>query len=89
MEWRTALDQLKSEIRAWPDIAAQFTFKGQRRLPPSDPRTMPALMQLNAITPPIFSGIDQSPVPVLLPFDVGMYLSDARDRRTGEPVARA
>jgi murein DD-endopeptidase MepM/ murein hydrolase activator NlpD len=75
VEWRTVLDQIKSEIRAWPNIADRLTFKGQRRLPPSDPRTMPALMQLNAVTLPIFSGINQSPVPVLLPFDAGMYLS--------------
>ena len=46
VEWRTVLDQIKSEIRAWPNIAERFTFNGRRLLPPSDPRTMPALMQL-------------------------------------------
>jgi murein DD-endopeptidase MepM/ murein hydrolase activator NlpD len=82
MEWRTVLDQFKSEIRAWPEIADRFTFNGRRRLPPSDPRTMPALMQLNAVTLPIFTGINQSPVPVLLPFDTGMFLNA---RATGTP----
>jgi hypothetical protein len=75
VEWRTVLDQIKSEIRAWPNIADRFTFNTRRLLPPSDPRTMPALMQLNAVTLPIFTSINQSPVPVLLPFDTGMYLS--------------
>ncbi len=82
VEWRTVLDQFKSEIRAWPEIADRFTFNGRRRLPPSDPRTMPALMQLNAVTLPIFTGINQSPVPVLLPFDTGMFLNA---RATGAP----
>lgn len=82
VEWRTVLDQIKSEIRAWPNIAERFTFNGRRLLPPSDPRTMPALMQLNAVTLPIFAGINQSPVPVLLPFDTGMYLSA---RASGAP----
>ncbi len=89
VEWRTALDQFKSEIRAWPDIADRFTFKGQRRLPPSDPRTMPALMQLNAITLPIFSGINQKSsagAAAVRCRDVSQY---ARDRRTSEPIARA
>jgi len=84
VEWRTVLDQLKSEIGAWPNIADRFTFTGRRRLPPSDPRTMPALMQLNAVTLPIFAGISQSPVPVLLPFDSGMYLNA---RANGAPAS--
>ncbi|GAB1715999.1 MAG: peptidase M23B [Nitrobacter sp.] len=83
VEWRTVLDELKSEIRASPDIAARFTFNALRRLPPSDPRTMPALMQLNAVTLPLFASINQSPVPVLLPFDAGRYLSE---RSTGAPA---
>ena len=47
-----------------------------------DPRSMPALVQLNAITSPIFPGIGRSPVPVLLPFDTASYL-DAR--QSGAP----
>ena len=43
---------------------------------------MPALVQLNAMTSPIFPGIGRSPVPVLLPFDPASYL-DAR--RNGAP----
>ena len=38
---------------------------------------MPALVQLNAVTSQIFTGIGRSPVPVLLPFDTAAFL-DAR-----------
>jgi murein DD-endopeptidase MepM/ murein hydrolase activator NlpD len=76
VEWRTVLDQLKSEIEDRPAIAGRFTFNALRHLPWSDPRTMPALMQLNAVTLPLFTRINQSPVPVLLPFDTGMYLAE-------------
>ena len=52
VEWRAALDQLRSEINALPAVASAFTFSGQRRLPASDPRSTPALVQLNAVTSP-------------------------------------
>ena len=74
VEWRAALDQLRSEIGAQPAIVSAFTFTGQRRLPAFDPRSMPALVQLNGVTSQLFTGIGQSPVPVLLPFDAGAYL---------------
>ena len=77
VEWRAALDQLRTEINTQPAVASAFTFSGQRRLPASDPRTMPALVQLNAVTSQIFTGIGRSPVPVLLPFDTAAFL-DAR-----------
>jgi len=77
VEWRAVLDQLRSEISATPSVASAFTFSGQRRVPASDPRSTPALMQLNAVTSKIFAGIDRSPVPVLLPFDTAAFL-DAR-----------
>jgi len=77
VEWRAALDQLRSEINAQPTVASAFTFLGRRRLAPSDPRSMPALLQLNAVTSQIFTGIGRSPVPVLLPFDTPAFL-DAR-----------
>ena len=77
VEWRAALDQLRSEINTEPAIASAFTFLGQRRLAAFDPRSMPALVQLNAVTSPIFAGIGRSPVPVLLPFDTAAFL-DAR-----------
>jgi murein DD-endopeptidase MepM/ murein hydrolase activator NlpD len=35
---------------------------------------MPALIQLNAVTSPFFTGIGRSPVPVLLPFDTAAFL---------------
>ena len=77
VDWRAALDQLRQEINAQPAVAASFSFAPQRRVPASDPRSMPALVQLNARTSPIFPGIGRSPVPVLLPFDPASYL-DAR-----------
>ena len=83
VEWRAVLDQLRSEINTQPAIAANFTFSGQRRVPSWDPRSTPALMQLNAVTSPIFAGIGRSPVPVLLPFDTAAYL-EARERRAGQ-----
>jgi hypothetical protein len=77
VEWRAALDQLRSEINAQPAVASAFTFLGRRRLAASDPRSKPALVQLNAVTSQIFTGIGRSPVPVLLPFDTAAFL-DAR-----------
>jgi hypothetical protein len=77
VEWRAALDQLRSEINTQPAVASAFTFLGRRRLVASDPRSMPALVQLNAVTSQIFTGIGRSPVPVLLPFDTPAFL-DAR-----------
>jgi hypothetical protein len=79
VEWRAVLEQLRQEINAQPAIAQSFTFARQRRVPASDPRSMPALVQLNAMTSTIFPGIARSPVPVLLPFDTASYL-DARQR---------
>lgn len=73
-DWRSALDQLRSEIGTQPSVAPSFTFGGQRRLSPYDPRLMPALVQLNGITSAFFTGIGQSGVPVLLPFDTAAYL---------------
>jgi hypothetical protein len=75
VDWRAAVDQLRSEIGTQPAVAPAFTFSRQRRLPAFDPRTMPALVQLNAVTSPIFTGIGRSPVPVLLPFDTAAFLA--------------
>jgi hypothetical protein len=36
VEWRAALDQLRSEISTQPSVASVFTFSGQRRLPGGD-----------------------------------------------------
>src|ERR1700744_6376221 len=80
VEWRAVLDQLRSEIGAQPGVASAFSFSGQRRVPAYDPRSTPALVQLNAVTSEIFTGIGQSPVPVLLPFDTSAFLAA---RQTG------
>ena len=77
VEWRAALDQLRSEINTQPAVASDFAASGHRRLPAFDPRSTPALVQLNAVTSQIFTGIGRSPVPVLLPFDTAAFL-DAR-----------
>ena len=77
VDWRAALDQTRSEIGNEPSVVPAFTFAGQRRLAASDPRLLPALVQLNATTSQIFTGITRSTVPVLLPFDSAAYL-DAR-----------
>src|SRR5579863_4440475 len=50
VDWRAALDQLRSEIGTQPAVVPSFTFSGRRRLPWFDPRSMPALVQLNAVT---------------------------------------
>src|ERR1700686_2558942 len=86
VEWPAALDQLRLEINAHPAVAPDFTFSGRRRLPPLDPRSTPALVQLNAVTSQIFTGIGRSPVPVLLPFDTATFLEA---RRNGAPAGLA
>jgi hypothetical protein len=75
VEWRAVLDALRSEINTQPAVAPAFTFSGQRRVWPSDPRSTPALVQLNAVTSQVFNEIGQSPVPVLLPFDAAAFLN--------------
>ncbi|MGY4479023.1 M23 family peptidase [Bradyrhizobium sp. USDA 3364] len=89
VEWRAVVDQLRQEIATRPAIAANFTFAGRRSVPATDPRAMPALVQLNAVTAPLFPGIARSPIPVLLPFDPASYL-DARQSGASInlPVAR-
>jgi hypothetical protein len=82
-EWRAVLDQLRSEIGTQPSVAPSFSFAKRSRLPGFDPRSLPALVQLNAATSEIFTGIDRSAAPVLLPFDAAGYL-DAR--RNGAPA---
>jgi hypothetical protein len=74
VEWHAALDQLRTEIGAQPATLPSFTFFGRRWLPAFDPRSVPALVQLNAVTSQIFAGIGRSPVPVLLPFDAAAFL---------------
>ena len=87
VEWRAVVDQLRTEIGTRPAIASRFTFAGQRRVPASDPRATPALVQLNAINANIFAGIGRSPVPVLLPFDTAGYLEGEADG-TQLPLSR-
>ena len=78
VDWRAALDQLRTEIGTQPAVVPAFTFVGRPRVGAPDPRSMPALVQLNARTSQIFTGIGRSPVPVLLPFDAAAYLDAER-----------
>jgi hypothetical protein len=86
VDWRAALDQLRSEITSEPSVAPAFTFASRRRLAAFDPRSMPAFVQLNATTSHLFTGITRSTVPVLLPFDTAAYL-EARWTGTLEGIA--
>ena len=74
VDWRAALVQFRSEINTQATIAPAFTLTRRYRLPADDPRSMPALVQLNGVTSQIFTGIGRSPVPVLLPFDAAAFL---------------
>ncbi len=75
-DWPAAAAQLKTEIDSQPLAADQFTFNSGRRPRQINPHRIVAISQLNAVTSPIFPGIGLSPVPVLLPFDSALYLSD-------------
>jgi hypothetical protein len=89
VDWRAVVEQLKAEIGTEPGAAARFSFAAQRRFRPSDPRSQPALVQLNAASAAIFTGIGRSPVPVLLPFDTASYFADrARGLPDSLSVAR-
>ena len=85
VEWRAVIDQLRSELDAAPAAASNFAFASRRHVSASDPRSMPALVQLNGVTSQIFNGIGRSPVPVLLPFDTASYL-DARLNGMASPA---
>lgn len=80
VDWRAALDQLRTEINSRPQVAGDFIFAPRRSVPRYDPRAMPALVQLNAVSSQFFTVIARSSVPVLLPFDAAAYL-DAQRRR--------
>jgi hypothetical protein len=77
VDWRAALDQVRSELSVEPAVASSFTFSPQRRFAAFDARSRPALVQLNAVTSQMFRAVARSPVPVLLPFDAAAFL-DAR-----------
>jgi hypothetical protein len=82
VDWRAALDQLRTEIGTHPSVVPAFTFARRYRLAASDPRSLPAFVQLNATTSQIFTGIGRSTIPVLLPVDTAAYLEA---RLTGTP----
>lgn len=77
-DWPAAASQLKAEIESQPLVADQFTFTAGPRSRQGSPRRIAAIAQLNAMTSPIFPGIGLSAVPVLLPFDTALYLTDRK-----------
>jgi hypothetical protein len=79
IDWRAALDQLRTEINSRPRIAGDLIFVPRHSVPRYDPRAMPALVQLNAVSSQFFTGIGRSGVPVLLPFDAAAYLEAQRN----------
>ena len=86
VDWRAALDQLRTEINSRPQVAGDFIFVPRRSVPRYDPRAMPALVQLNAVSSQFFTGIARSAVPVLLPFDAAAYLEA---QRNGTPSSQS
>jgi len=86
-DWPAALSQLKTEIDSQPFASDHFSF-AKRRLHPINPHRIDALAQLNAVTSPVFPGIQFSPVPVLLPFDSALYLADRQNGAVGLLVSR-
>ncbi|OAF19575.1 hypothetical protein [Bradyrhizobium neotropicale] len=79
VDWRAALDQLRTEISSRPQIAGDFIFVPRRSVPRYDSRAMPALVQLNAVSGQFFTGIARSSIPVLLPFDAAAYREAQRN----------
>ncbi|MDH8147786.1 hypothetical protein QIG09_27045, partial [Klebsiella pneumoniae] len=53
-----------------------FNFPSRNQPSQFNAQRITAISQINAVTSPIFSGIELSPVPVLLPFDSALYLAD-------------
>lgn len=76
VDWRAALDQLRTEMSVRPEVQAYLTFPSAGRPDPFDRRRTPAWTELNAATSPLFATIRNSSVPVLLPFDVASFLAD-------------
>ena len=76
VDWRAALAQLRGETAGRPAGTDYLTFPataGSRQL---NSRRTPTWMQLNALSSAVFPAIGNSPIPVLLPFDLASYASD-------------
>lgn len=87
-DWPAAVRQLKTEIDSQPFAVNQFTFASGRQPLRINPHRIVAISQLNAVTSSIFPGVQLSPVPVLLPFDSALYLSDRQSGAIGLLVSR-
>ena len=76
VDWRAALEQLRVEIVNTPAAQAYLTFPSADRSDPFNRTRTPTWTELNAATSDVFATIRNSTVPVLLPFDVGSFLTD-------------
>lgn len=75
-DWPAAVNQLRGEIDSQPLAVDNFNFPSRNQPSRFSAQRITAISQINAVTSPIFSGIEISPVPVLLPFDSALYLAD-------------
>ena len=75
-DWPATVSQLRAEIDSQPLAVDNFNFPSRNQPSQFNAQRITAISQINAVTSPIFSGIELSPVPVLLPFDSALYLSD-------------
>ena len=75
-DWPAAVNQLRGEIDSQPLAVDNFNFSTRNQPSQFNAQRITAISQINAVTSPIFSGIELSPVPALLPFDSALYLTD-------------
>ncbi len=96
-DWPSALEALRDKAAASPATRDYFSFVPPRpmrtsfsRAPDSRSfaRRYPALVQLNAATSQIFSGIARAPIPVLLPFDMAAFFADRQSSNPPLSAAR-
>ncbi len=76
VDWRAALKQLRGDVANSQEAQAYLTFPSAGRSDPFNRRQTPTWTELNAATSDVFTTVRNSPVPVLLPFDVATYLTD-------------
>ncbi len=76
VDWRAALEQLRSDFANSPAAQAYLTFPSAGRSDPFNRTRTPTWTELNAATSDVFATIRNSAVPVLLPFDADSYLTD-------------
>jgi hypothetical protein len=71
-DWRAAVERLKTETAGTGRLVFAVGTRSRKQVR----RAAPAFWQLNATTAEFFTGINRSPVPVLLPFDSAKLLGE-------------